>query len=118
MSDLMERIIGGFCALALGLIALIWKGNESKHKKAEDRMDVLYDRISNLEMDTVGRDTIVRLENEWRNEVRQLRGYLDASIVRVHDRIEEIREGVDELGQRMNDQHSAILNKLIEWKDS
>lgn len=103
MNDLSEKIIGSLLG-ALGLlVAIIWKSNDNKHEAANKKMDKISDQIHIIESDSVTRDTIIRLENDWRDEIASFKSESR------DERREYHRDNISRL-----DKIESVLSKVVE----
>lgn len=69
----MAGVIAVLFTILSGLIALIWSDNKQKHQSSEADRRKLRADLTNLELSTVGSDTMTEIKEEWRREVERMR---------------------------------------------
>jgi hypothetical protein len=64
----------GLLLAALGtLIGIVWKTNEDKHRDAAAARKELANDLRMVEAESVSRDTIINIQNDWKDEISLLR---------------------------------------------
>ncbi len=73
MWETFKWVLDGLIVALIILIGMIWKNNNDKHAEAALDRDKLGTRIDAVENVIVTKDTIFRIENDWRDEIAALR---------------------------------------------
>ncbi len=71
----IKEVIGGLVTLVLVLCGWIWTRNERLHEATGKELVALRNYVKNVEADSVGKATIARVENDWKDDLGALREY-------------------------------------------
>lgn len=71
--ELAWKIFAGLTAVIIGLVGLVYRHSEKRHDGHERKLARHDQMIRDLAADSVTRDTIIRIENDWKDDVALLR---------------------------------------------
>lgn len=73
MSEYAEKMIYGLLSILCGMGLWLWNWNSRRHDGHDIIHKDIYQQIRGIEQASITRDTIIRIENDWRDEVKLLR---------------------------------------------
>lgn len=73
MWDTFKWIFGGLLTLLGILIGVLYKVNEDRHTKHDRRMEALQGDIRLVEANCIGKDTWIRMDRDWKDELAAMR---------------------------------------------
>lgn len=103
MNELFEKLILALSGVLGTLMLIIYRSSERRHSENQERIDLLSEEIKDVKTNSATRDTIVRLEDDWRDELVLLR----------KESKEERRENHADNSKRL-DKIEEALSKVIE----
>lgn len=118
MFTIAAWIIGALFAVVGGLLGLVWSNNNSRIKDVEDD---IYD----IKKDYVSRNTLMNMQSEWREEMRQLREDRKAMhdenkgwMLRIETKIDSFKEDYlpHQFAQMLSDVYGTIANNKRDFE--
>lgn len=116
-------LIGGLLALILGFGRYWVHKNDIRHDSHSDKLSKMNERMTDFEANRVTRDTLIRIENDWRDEIRLLRDdrkstHEDYKLLlselrkSSENRLERIETKIDQNEKRNSDSRHDIRDKV------
>lgn len=97
MNEYAEKIIYGLLTIVGGIFAWAWNKNEKRHDGHDAEFRTVGQQIRIVEQESISRDTITRIENDWRDEVKLLRDERKDNHAENSKRLDKIDEKLDRM---------------------